>query len=285
MKYIKSIYLIFLLSILVVSCTEPIDIELDSSYIRLVVDGAITTDTMAHTIKLKTTSSYYYDQPAPVVTGAQVSISDGTLTFNLKEDSAGVYRTDPTVFGVGGQTYTMNIRLANPIGGYTDYSAVSTLYPINPLDSVNLLFHPDWADFGIWEVKCYVQEPPTIDFYRFLIIRNHVLLTDTLNEWFITDDKFFNGSYTNGATVAYLQQGSANEGLTPGDTVTVEVNSIGKEYFNFLFEAQAELRGSNPLFSGPPANVKGNISNGAVGFFTAYSATRSFTITPEFKKK
>ena len=111
------------------------------------------------------------------------------------------------------------------------------------------------------------------------------MLADTLNEWFITDDKFFNGSYTNGATIAYLQQGSANEGLTPGDTVTVEVNSIGKEYFNFLSEAQAELRGSNPLFSGPPANVKGNISNGAVGFFTAYSATRSFAITPEFKKK
>ena len=285
MKYIKSIYLIFLLSILVVSCTEPIDIDLDDSYIRLVVDGAITTDTIAHTIKLKTTSSYYYDQPAPVVSGAKVSITDGMQTFDLIEDSAGIYRTDPSVFGLGGKTYTLNIKLASPVGGYTDYTAVSTLYPINPLDSVSLLFHPDWADFGIWEVKCYVQEPPTVDFYRFLIIRNEVLLTDTLNEWFITDDKFFNGSYTNGATVAYLQQGSANEGLTPGDTVTVEVNNIGKEYFNFLFEAQAELRGSNPLFSGPPANVKGNISNGAVGFFTAYSATRSFTITPEFKKK
>ena len=285
MKYLKSIYLIFILLILVVSCTEPIDIDLDDSYIRLVVDGAITTDTIAHTIKLKTTSSYYYDQPAPVVSGAQVSITDGMQTFDLIEDSAGIYRTDPSVFGLGGKTYTLNIKLASPVGGYTDYTAISTLYPINPLDSVSLLFHPDWADFGIWEVKCYVQEPPTVDFYRFLIIRNEVLLTDTLNEWFITDDKFFNGSYTNGATVAYLQQGSANEGLTPGDTVTVEVNNIGKEYFNFLFEAQAELRGSNPLFSGPPANVKGNISNGAVGFFTAYSATRSFTITPEFKKK
>ena len=285
MKYLKSIYLIFILSILVVSCTEPIDIDLDDSYIRLVVDGAITTDTIAHTIKLKTTSSYYYDQPAPVVRGAKVSITDGMQTFDLIEDSAGIYRTDPSVFGLGGKTYTLNIKLASPVGGYTDYTAVSTLYPISPLDSVSLLFHPDWADFGIWEVKCYVQEPPTVDFYRFLIIRNEVLLTDTLNEWFITDDKFFNGSYTNGATVAYLQQGSANEGLTPGDTVTVEVNNIGKEYFNFLFEAQAELRGSNPLFSGPPANVKGNISNGAVGFFSAYSATRSFTITPEFKKK
>lgn len=267
-----------------VSCTERIDIQLDNSYIRLVVDGAITTDTMAHTIVLSTTSSYYYNQPTPMVTGALVSITDGTQTFTLKEDSAGVYRTDPSVYGVAGRVYTLNIKLATVIGGHTDYTAISTLYPIIPLDSINLLFHPEWSKNGIWEVKCYVQEPPTIDFYRFLILKNRLLLTDTLNEWFITDDKFFNGNYTNGATVAYLQQGSAEEGLAKGDTITVEVNSIGKDYYNFLIDAQAELRGSNPLFSGPPANVKGNINNDAVGFFTAYSATRSFTIAPEFKK-
>jgi len=213
-----------------------------------------------------------------------VSITDGSRTFNLREDPAGVYRTDPTVYGVGGQTYTLNIKLANAIGGHADYSAASTLYPISPLDSVNLLFHPDWSDYGIWEVKCYVQEPPTIDFYRFMILKNQMILTDTLNEWFITDDVFFNGNYTNGATVAYLQQSSDQEGLIKGDTVTVEVNSIGKEYYNFLMEAQAELRGSNPLFSGPPANIKGNITNGAIGFFAAYSATRSYAITPDFKK-
>jgi hypothetical protein len=285
MKYIKSVLLISILSILVVSCTERIDIGLEDSYIRLVVDGSLTTDTMAHTVTLKTSSSYYYNQPSPMVTGAQVSITDGTQTYNLKEDSAGIYRTDPSVYGVAGQTYRLNIKLATAIGGQTDYSANSTLYPIASLDSVSLFFHPDWSENGIWEVKCYVQEPPTIDFYRFMILKNSLMLTDTLNEWFITDDKFFNGSYTNGATVAYLQQNSPQEGLQKGDTVTVEVNSIGKDYFNFLTEAQAELRGSNPLFSGPPANVKGNIDNGAIGFFTAYSATRSYAITPEFKKK
>lgn len=283
MKFNKAIFILSLLSMLAVSCTEKIDIKLDDSYIRLVVDGAITTDTMTHSVLLKTTSSYYYNQPTPMVSGAQLSITDGAQTFNLKEGPAGVYQTDPLVYGVGGRTYTLNIKLASAIGGHTDYSAVSTLNPINPLDSVSLLFHPEWSRKGIWEVKCYVQEPPSVDFYRFLILKNRTILTDTLNEWFVTDDKFFNGNYTNGATVAYLQQGSAQEGLNKGDTVTVEVNSIGKEYANFLWEAQAELRGSNPLFSGPPANVKGNINNGAIGFFTAYSATRSFAITPEFQ--
>ncbi len=285
MKYCKSIFLILLLSVTIYSCTEKIDIKLDESYARLVVDGSLTTDTMSHIIKLKSSSSYFYNQPSPIVTGALVSITSGTDTYNLKEDSAGIYRTDPSVYGVAGQTYTLNIKLPNPLGGHTDYSATSTLNPVVPLDSVSLLFHPDWSEHGIWEVKCYVQEPPTIDFYRFMILKNRTLLTDTLNEWFVTDDKFFNGNYTNGATVAYLQQGSAKEGLAKGDTVTVEVNSIGKDYYNFILDAQAELRGSNPLFSGPSANVQGNINNGAIGFFTAYSTTRSFAIAPGLKKK
>jgi len=56
---------------------------------------------------------------------------------------------------------------------------------------------------------------------------------------------------------------------------------INREYNDFLSDAQIELQGSNPLFSGPPANVKGNISNGAFGFFSAYSATRSYAIVTD----
>ena len=65
------------LSLLIFSCIERIDIELDNSYTRLVVDGVITTDTMAHTIFLSESTSYYYNQPAPAVSGAEVQISDG----------------------------------------------------------------------------------------------------------------------------------------------------------------------------------------------------------------
>ena len=152
------------------------------------------------------------------------------------------------------------------------------------MDSIGLLFHPEWSVNGIWEVKCYVQEPPTVDFYRFLLSKNQTQLTDTLNEWLITDDLFYNGNYTNGLPIGYLDQGAPEQGLIPGDTIKAEVDRIEKGYFNFLMEAQAELRGSNPLFSGPPANVKGNINNGAVGYFAAYSTSRSYAITPAFNK-
>lgn len=283
MKNRIAIIFFLIFPMLAISCTEKIDVKLDDSYTRLVVDGSITTDTMAHTVILSKTSDYYYNKPAPMVTGARVSITDGNLKFDLKEDSPGVYRTTNSVHGVTGKTYTLNIKLTGLIGGYADYTASSILYPVTTLDSISLLLHPDWSTDGIWEVKCYVQDPPTFDYYRFLVSKNNIMVSDTLNEWFVTDDKFFNGNYANGATIAYLEQNLPEIGLRPGDKITVELNSIGKDYAGFLWAAQTELFGSNPLFSGPPANVIGNINNGAVGFFAAYSVTRASTITPEFK--
>lgn len=281
MKYRSFFLLIVIISLLIHSCVEKIDIKLDDSYTRLVVDGSITTDTMVHTVILTKSTSYYYNDPAPPVTGATLQISDGTNVFFLNEAEPGVYGTESTVSGIPGTTYTLNIKLAEPIGGYSDYSAISKLYPVSNLDSVSLTFHPDWSDEGIWEVKCNVQDPPTEDFYRFLISKNRDMLTDTLSEWFVTDDRFFNGNYVSNAPISYLRQHPEGEFISVGDTVNVEMNSISSEYANFIWEAQAEVQGSNPLFNGPPANVKGNIDHGASGFFSAYSISRAYTIVTD----
>jgi hypothetical protein len=269
------------MSLLATSCVERINIELDSSYERLVVDGAITTDTMAQTVRLLKTTGYFYDQPAPPVKGADVTISDGGNVYNLSEVSPGIYRTDPSVFGIAGKKYTLDIRLSEPVGGFSDYTAESTLFPVTHLDSIKLAFHSDWSESGIWEVKCWVQDPPTKDYYRFLVSKNGKMLTDTLDEWFVTDDRFFNGNYVYGAPVAYLQGNKTDEILRAGDLVTIEMNSISEEYESFILDAQSEIRGTNPLFSGPPANVKGNLSNGAIGFFAAYSISRASTVVAD----
>jgi hypothetical protein len=281
MKHLKNIVFLFIFfQVLLFSCTEPIDINLDSSTIRLVVEGSITTDTMSHKVNLSMTSSYFYNQAPESVTGATLTISDGENIISLTETAPGVYQTAPNVHGTEGKTYTLNINLNSQVGGYTEYTASSKLYPVAKLDSINLLYHPDWSEEGMWEVKCFVQDPPTVDFYRFLLSRNDTMITDTLNEWFVTDDRFFNGYYVNGATISYLDQSIKEEKLYPGDTILLEMNNTGEEYANFLWESQSELIGSYPLFSGPPANVKGNISNGAIGFFSAYACSRASVITP-----
>jgi len=271
-----------ILIVILSSCTEEIDLTLDESYTRLVVEGAITTDTTPHTIKLTTTTSYFYSEKAPVVENAILSISDGINNYPLMEAYPGTYQTAPDVFGVPGRTYKLNIQLVSPIGGYSVYEASSHLHDVNELDSVTMEFHPEWTSEGIWEVKCFVQEPPTKDYYRFMIYKNNKIFTPNVRYWFVIEDKYFNGSYANGAPVSYFNQGDPYEKLNAGDTIGVEVNRITKEYYDFILQVQSEVLGSYPLFSGPPANVKGNISNGAIGFFAAYDRTIKSTITPLF---
>jgi hypothetical protein len=56
----------------VYSCTEPIDIILDSSFSRLTVFGEISTDTTSHKIKLTRSADYFYNKPAEGVSDAVV---------------------------------------------------------------------------------------------------------------------------------------------------------------------------------------------------------------------
>jgi len=269
------ILIIIILCVRAVSCTERINIELDDSYVRLVVEGSVTTDTMVHRVILSKTTSYYYNQKAPVVSGASVSIRGGGSVIQLHEETPGVYETDSAFYGIEGELYTLDIILDSVVGGYNEYIATSAMSGRVEIDSLQLLFHPDWSENGYWEVKCFFQDPPDADYYRFLVSRNGKLITDTLDEWFVSDDRFFSGGYVAGVTVAVLDQGSDEEKLNPGDEVTIELNSIGRDYAGFISEAQAELMGSNPLFSGPPANVTGNISNGAIGYFSTYTTSRA----------
>jgi len=274
MKVFSRHLITVLLCTMIISCTERVDIELDESSVRLVVEGSVSTDTMAHEIILTKTTSYFYDQESPPVTGASVSITEGERNIQLFEKKPGVYYTDSTFFGIEGLKYTLNITLASPVGGHTEYSAGSYMNNTVMLDSAGLIFHPEWSDSGFYEIQCYFKDPPTADYYRFLIYKNGKMLSDTLDEWFVTDDRFFNGSYIYGSAVAFLDQGSENEKIAAGDEIILELNCLGQDYAGFIWDAQSELRGSYPLFSGPPANVKGNISNGAIGFFAAYTTSR-----------
>lgn len=278
MKSLTKILIIYLPALILFSCTERVNIDLDESYSRLVVDGSITNEYKKHSVILSESSSYYFNQPPVIVTGATVSVTDGMATWNLPEEAPGVYSTATPLTGVPGTTYTLNIRLISPVGGYSTYSASSLLNSTPPLDSVRLIFHPDWSKDGLCEVNAFIQEPEGDDFYRFLISRNNVVLTDTLHEWYVTDDRLLAGGYASGATIGMLDQGDPAEKIAKDDTVTAEINCITREYADFISQAQEELRGSNPLFSGPRANVKGNISNGAIGFFSAHSVYRKSVI-------
>ncbi len=263
--------------ILLSSCTKKIDIELDSDFIRLVVEGYLTTDTTSHFVKLTTTSDYFSDQKAPTISGAVVTINDGTNTLQLTETNpgTGIYSSTPDVYGIVGKTYTLNIELPEEIDGTKLYTATSTIMPVAPIDSIKVKYEEDWDG---WVVQLYAKDPPTINYYMFNIYKNEDHLTDTINKVGVTDDTFFNGNYTNGIGVGFLDEEKSREYVHPDDTITLQMAGITEGYYNFVWQVQEQTQYQAPLFSGPPANIPGNISDGAIGYFAAYSTTYSTVI-------
>lgn len=284
----KNIVAIALLILSVYSCTERIDVDLDQQkFARIVVEGNISTDTTAHVVKLTKTADYFDNQPPAPVSGAQVTIASDSELYELVETPAnsGVYLTAPDVFGKVGAEYRLKIVLDEEIGGAKEFEAATEIFPINQLDSIALKYYESWGEEGFYEIQCYVLDPPTEDFYMFETYINGRLVTDSISKVFVVDDLLYNGNYTNGIGVGYFDQSLDYEKLAIGDTVVLKTSRLTKDHSEFIFRVQEEISYQSPLFSGPPANVTGNISNGGFGFFGAYSATYAATIVEETTKK
>lgn len=273
-----TIAILLMLSVFIFSCTEEVDIELDSTYTRLVVEGILTSDTTTHYIKLSKTADYFSNEVTPRVTNATVRISDGEGSVNLTEVEEGIYATPDTYFGIPGKTYTLNIELDEEINNTFEYSATETMKAPIPMDSIRVSFYP-YTPFEAWTVQLYALDPPETNYYSFYVKKNNILITDTIDEISISDDRLFNGNYTPGVDVYFLVGLYESEFVNPGDTILLEMANITPEYYNFILQLQTESSGfNNPLFSGPPANVSSNINNGGMGYFAVYGISRKETV-------
>lgn len=268
-RIIKKNFLASILgfTVLTFSCTEKIDIELDSTYERIVIEGYLTDEYKPHQVKITKSADYFSNKPADPITGADVVISDGTLNFNLTETEPGIYQTDP-IIGMPGKTYSLDINIDG-----TTYTASSYMYSCPPIDSIGFRKHREDSEFTA--IGIYAQEPgDEINHYAWKAYRNDTLVTDTLREVYFSDDVFINGSYINGVDVQFIEAGF-------NDTITLEMLSITKDYYDYILKVMLETDWNGGPFDGPPANFYGNISNDALGFFAVYSIERKTAIIPE----
>lgn len=286
-KICKLLYIIAL-PFLVNACgEEEIDLKLKSSQTRLVVDGLITTDTTAHCVRLTLSGDYFHNKPLPTVSGAIVTLSDGHETIVLSEsaDKPGCYLTPDDYYGKQQHWYKLEITGINMAGIKNSdvFTAESYLNPMVPVDSIAIDYHKIWK---LWKVLLYCQDPGDfVNYYLFRVYRNQKLVTDNYSEMSVVEDRFFDGNYAEGVWIASLNAEKVDEDLQPGDVIMVESLMIDRAFYDFVYAAQIETRPKDPIFSGPPANVPGNISNGAMGIFAACSVYRNTIVNKHTKEE
>lgn len=268
--------------LLIASCTERIDIELDTTYRRLVVQGAVTSDSIRQRVLLTTSSDYFSNMPSPQVSGAVVEISFDNQTLTLVENPfyAGLYETSEAFRGVIGTTYELHIRQVDvdEDGLSEEYHAESTMAGGAGLDRIALRYFSTPVVNGYQVLMWATHLPEQRDWFGFRIRKNGVLLTDSLSTYTTFSDDLFDDGHLPGFPVGFLSDDDPRQKVNPGDTIIFELESIDQAYYDFVNDAQLEIMGNIPLFSGPSANIRSNISNGGMGIFAAYSILRTATI-------
>jgi len=260
------------------ACTERFDIELDSTYQRLVVEGSITTDSVRHSVLLSLTGDYFSNTPSTRVQDAVVELAFDEDTVQLPESASdpGRYETPYALRGVPGTTYELIISGLdiNQDGVEEHYHSKSTMPGGPELESIELRYYMTPVASG-YTLLMYASHPVNQrDWFGFKLMKNSDLLTDSLEKYSVLSDDIFDSGYFPGLPVGFFNDDDPREALHPGDTVTFELNCIDEAYYDFVTDAQLEIAGNYPLFSGPPANISSNIDNGAEGIFAAYSIQR-----------
>jgi hypothetical protein len=246
------------------SCEKVINIDLKNGAPKLVVEGNITDNPglLSHHVRLSQTTGFNSDGNSVPVSGAMVIIKDstGNITDTLRETFPGDYVTE-AIEGITGHVYHLSIYNNNQW-----YHSATRMPEVVSFDS---LYTESFSFFGtkVTQFIPVFQDPAGIsNYYRFIVQINDSVQND-INAW---DDKITDGKINSRP----LNEG--DEELFHGnDTVTIEMRCLDKgifDFFNTFYNASGNAQ--------TPANPTSNISNGALGYFGAYTAQKRSIILP-----
>jgi hypothetical protein len=240
------------------ACEKVIDVDLNSTDPKFVIEAAVTDQLERHTVKITKSVNFDQESQYPAVTGAQVVLSDDAgLQETLIETSAGVYQTKQALQGVPGHTYTLRVEAE----GKT-FSAVSKMPAL-------VLFEDMRADRLNFAGSESIAMVPTFNdpaglgnYYWFVQTNNDTALTNI----FVLDDRLSDGIRITRPLIAQELETAV------GDSVVLEMRCIDKATYTYLYTLDASS-GQGPNAS-TPANPDNNFGNACLGYFSAYTVQR-----------
>ena len=232
--------MVFILS----SCEDVIEVDLDTSSPRLVIEASINVledGSTASIIQLSKTAPFF-DNVIPAVEDAIVTItSENGDVFNFNHVDNGAYSTNfipnPAL------EYTLTV-----IESGQTYIATEQLNTVSPIENIEQIDDGGFTGDQI-ELRFTFTDPAGIENYYFIEALS--LKGDSRDAF---DDEFFDGNEVPGFYFV--------EDLEAGDVVTFNLFGVDEPFYNFMFVLlqQGSEDGGGP-FETQPATIKGNIVN------------------------
>ncbi|GGZ25819.1 hypothetical protein GCM10007049_17980 [Echinicola pacifica] len=252
-------------ALLLFSCEEVIELDLDNADPEIVIEGTLTDQAGPYTVKLSESVGFYDDNVFPAVSGAVVRISDDNGYANLLEEvEPGIYQTSD-LQGQRGSTYRLEVE-AN--GAF--YTAVSEMPELAvPIDSISFRYEEESLFYKEgYYFRAYFTDPEGLgDYYRFTVLVNGEVYVFDFDGDLIEDDNLWlaDDKYTDGNSQDY----DFPHTLKPGDVVSLQLHHLNEDTFDYYRTLVDVIDGGGVA----PSNPLSNFGDTALGYFGAFSVT------------
>lgn len=252
MKNIKLYISYLFLSLIVISCEDVVDVDLDSATPKLVIDASIKwkkgTIGKTQIIKL-TTSTDYFATTIPAATGAVVNVTNISLTVPktyvfVDASSNGEYVCNNFECVIGDE-YELNISYKGQ-----KYSGTSIFTSSPVIEKIEQTTKPGFGGEDFIEIRFFYQDNGAEDNYYLEGVKNSTI---AFPEYFVVSDEFTQGN------IMFI---SYQEDLEKGEIIDYSLQGITKSYSNYMFKliGLSQDNGGDP-FSTSPATLRGNVIN------------------------
>lgn len=261
----NNILSIIVIAVLFTGCEKVVDLDYKNNQSRIVIDGNITNEPGPYSVKITKSVSLTETGVYPAIDDAVVIISDDAGNSEvLSFQGNGIYHTS-TLEGIEGRTYLLTVKVEDQT-----YTAQSTMPQQVPFDSVKIEAVSFAGEIEYNLIPVYKDPIEKGNNYRFVLSVNNKLI----NQHLVLNDEVKNGL----VNTLKLEINDNDLELKPGDLVHMEMQCIDKKVS--LFYTTLALIGDNGPGGGTtPNNPPNNISNGALGVFSAHTTeTKNATI-------
>lgn len=262
----KNILSIIGAALLLTSCEKIVDLKYKDNPSKMVIEGNVTNEAGPYFVKITKSVKLTETGAYPTVDNAVVTISDNVgNSETLIAQGSGVYKT-ATLSGVTGRTYTLTVQAENQT-----YTAQSILQPRVPFDSIRVEKNIFAGETEYNLIPVYKDPSLKGNNYRFVVSLNNKLI----NQHLIQNDEV-----KNGVVNAERLEINLDDDLKfkAGDLISITMQCVD-EKVALYYKTLALMGDSGPGGGTTPNDPPTNISNGALGIFSAHTTeTKNVTL-------
>lgn len=246
------VYIFLIISVLLVSCEDLIDVNLNSANPKIVVEADLNDLSAKQVIWISRTVDFDSPVPSEPISGAVVSVTDskGRL-FSFVDKGDGQYVKEGFKPEIG-LTYNLTVSIQGE-----EFRSSTKMNPFVSVDSLAVKEETIFNEPYYFVVLKFEDPKDVPNYYKYDI---------SVNGGGFKFANAYNDKFNDGLYVSH-QVADRDNSLEVGDSVIVRRQCVAKEVYTYWNQIQMLNPGS-----AAPANPTSNLSNGALGYFSVSSA-------------